>query len=224
MNQFFVFFCLLFFAVTHSQNPGKDTIQLNEVLIVKGVKKTKLKKIKIGTHDLKYSDNYLFFNESNVLYLTDSLPEGYVQQVALFFVETAIEPKIGFRDYKTFKIHKTEYEITLYAVNDDYSVGEKVNIDPIHLALEETNSDKIKKVELNLAQYNFKTKRFYIALKRTTDTACQKCYFHAPVLYRTGDKNHIITDYEKEVYKKHKKDCSSCYGLQMVVKTLTGDY
>ncbi len=73
MNRLLVIFHLLFFFSVSAQNLGKDTIQLHDVLIEKNDKKPKIKKIKIGTHDLTRTDNILFFTEDPVYYLVDSL-------------------------------------------------------------------------------------------------------------------------------------------------------
>lgn len=69
---------MLFIVATHAQDFTKDTIQLNNVFIDKNLKKAKLKKVKIGTHDLKYTTNLLFFTDDPIFYLTDSLPDGHV--------------------------------------------------------------------------------------------------------------------------------------------------
>ena len=55
---------------------SQDSILLQEIIIENNLKKQKLKKIKIGTHDLKYTDNALFFTEDPIYYIVDSLPEG----------------------------------------------------------------------------------------------------------------------------------------------------
>jgi len=203
---------------------SKDSIKLQEVLIEKKIKKAKIRSVHVGTNDLKYSDNILFFTNEPVFYLTDNLPDGYIQQIELFFVETAIDPKIGGRDYKTFKIYKTDYEVTLYEVKDNYDVGKKVNEEPINIVLEETSNDRIVKVKLNFASYNFKAKRFYIELKKITETTCEKCYFHAPVLYKTNDGYHFIKGDINKIYIKSDSDPRCCYGLQMKIETLTQEY
>ncbi len=229
MPRFLLLLALLFSMPVFSQgnlslNAEQDTtIQLKNILIEKGIKKPKIKKIKIGKHIMTH---YSFFSDDQFYYLTDSIPDGYLQQITLFFSEQAIKPKIGVRDYSTFKVHKTEFEITFYEVGDGCSLGSKVNIDPIPITLEESTNDRLKKIELNLAQYDFETSRFFICLKRITkiDASEIDTYYHAPVLYDTRDNYHYITDKTNEVYKKQKQICDSCFGLRMDIKTLTRDY
>ncbi|MCO6147225.1 hypothetical protein [Flavobacterium sp. NRK1] len=224
MNRLLIFFCFLFFSSLSAQNLSKDTIQLSDVWIEKNDKKPKIKKIKIGTYDLTRTDNILFFTEDPVYYFVDSLPEGKLQNITLFFSEASIDPKIGFIDSQTFKIEKTEFEVTLFEIGDDYKVGPKINSEPIHINLPETKSYRVKKIVLDVAPYNIITKRFYIYLNKKTKTNCEKCYYYAPVLYKTPDGYHYIYNNNNRVYAKPDKACVFCYGLQMIVKTLTQDY
>lgn len=223
MKFLFRMFILLFALNVSSQDMQKDTIPLKEILVDKSAKKPKIKKIKYGKHTQTYLLQDLFFTDDAVFYLTDSLPDGQIQQINLFFSQIALKPKFGSRDYKTLKVNKTEFEATIYEVNDDYSVGDKVNSIPIPIVLEESSDGDIEKVELNLAQYNFRVSRFYIYLKKITNTTCEECYYYAPVLYKTGDKYHYITEKRKDIYKKQKSDYA-CFGLQIDVETLTSYY
>ncbi len=142
----------------------------------------------------------------------------------MFFSEASINAKIGFIDSKTFKIEKTEFEVTLFEIGDDYRVGPKINSEPIHINLQETKSYRVKKIKLDLTPYNIKTKQFYIYLKKKTETNCKECYYYAPVLYKTRDGYHYIYNNSNRVYTKPDKACVFCYGLQMIIKTLTQDY
>lgn len=130
---------------------------------------------------------------------------------------------MGGRDYKTFKIEKTEFEVTFFEVKDNYDVGEKMNTKPIPVVLSETTNDRLIKVILDISAYNFRANRFYIQLKKITETTCKECYFHAPVLYKSSDGYRYIYGNLNNIYKKPDSNCVNCYGLQMIVRTLTQD-
>lgn len=202
---------------------SQEPIQLDEVLIEKVANKPKLKKIKYIDRGHTYLDHVLYFNFDPVLYLTDSLPEGYIQQIKLYF--SGVGSHIG-DGVKSFKLSKTEFELTIYEVNDDYSIGKKVNTEPILLAFEEiekASAFTTKKVELDLTKYNFKASQFFIYLKKITDTSCDECYYYGPQLYTTGDKNRYIFFEEKKRFSKKQKDLDG-KRLQIEVKTLTSYY
>lgn len=220
--RFFVLFFGFVSSAMFSQSFDKDTIRLKEVIVEKDFKKSKIKKVKYGRHKYVYVKSELYFTNDPVFYLTDSLPEGTIQQITLFFTQITTKFEFGGRDYKTFKVNKTEFEVTLYEVNDDYSVGRKINSEPMLIVLEESTDDKLKKVDLDFSKHNYKTKRFFICLKKLTDTSCEDCYYYAPLQYKTANGYCLyIKEDAKDIYKK-KED--SCVGLQIEVKTLTSDY
>ncbi len=221
-SRFLICFVALMPTILFSQNLEKDVIHLQDVVVEKDVKKPKVKKVKCGNFKQVYVNSNLYFTEDPVFYLTDSLPEGTIQVIKLFFTEIAHVIEFGGRDYSTFKVNKTEFEVTLYEVNDDYSVGEKVNSEPMLIALEECTNDRLKKVELDLSKYNYKTNKFFISVKKLTDTSCRDCYYYAPVNYKAKDGYcRYLKAEENNIYKK-KQDFS--IGLQLEVKTLTSDY
>jgi len=221
-SRLLIYFVVLMPTFLFSQSPERDIIHLQDVVVEKDVKKPKVKKVKCGNFKQVYVNSNLYFTEDPVFYLTDSLPEGTIQGIKLFFKEIAHIIELNGRDYSTFKVNKTEFEVTLYEVNDDYSVGEKVNSEPMLIALEECTNDRLKKVELDLSKYNYKTNKFFISVKKLTDTSCRDCYYYAPINYIAKDGYcRYLKAEENNIYKK-KQDFSN--GLQLEVKTLTSDY
>lgn len=227
MKKLIVICFLLCFTAVPAQDISKDTVELHEVLIDKKIRKPKIKKIKIGRHrESNYISNALYFDEDSVFYLTDSLPFGHIQQISLFFLTTSFKFDPELERYKNDSAKKTQFEVTLYEVCDNYSVGKQVNNEPIPIVLEggKHNTVVLQKIELDLSSYNFKANRFFISLKKITDTTCEDCYFYTPALYKTKDGYHYISKQRKEVYKKLEPDCYDCLGLQMTVKTLTQEH
>lgn len=214
--------CLLFCITATAQNIAKDTILLDDVLIEKGVRKPKLKNIKIGRRSPAFTSSPISFAEYPVYFLADSLPEGYIEQIALFFFQSSLKNTGDSRFFK--KVYKTEFEVTLYEVGDNYSVGKKVNEEPILIVLEESKQMRQKKVELNIIPYNFKASRFYIQVKKVIPITCDDCYYHIPVLYQTKDGNHFVAGIIKQAYAKSEPYCFNCLGMQMEIKTLTKEY
>ena len=227
MTRFLLLLLLFFSLPVFSQddlslNTVQDTINLKDVLIEKGLKKPKLKKIKIGDKHHAFSSSPLSFAQYPVFFLTDSLPEGIIESLSLGFEPTTLKYSEANRFFK--KAFETEFEITLYEVGDDYSVGNKVNNEPIIVKVEESKTYGLKKVNLDLTSYNFKANRFYITVKKTTPITCDECYYFAPELYQTTSGNHFIAEKINKVYAKSEPYCYNCLGLRMQVKTLTKDY
>ena len=125
-------------------------------------------------------------------------------------------------EYKKIKVDKTEFDLTIYEVNDDYSVGNKINIEPIKIALEEGEPFKLRKIELDVSKYHFKASKFFIELKLLTAITCNECYYHTPYLYDIDS-----TYYDRKIlrmYNNKQQDNKRYLGLRMDIKTLTQDY
>ena len=155
-----LFFSIIFFISTNAiaQRP----IELDEVLIEHSDKKPKLKKFKYnGGHSITNYD--LFFNYDNVYYLIDSLPIGHIQEITLYFSQLTKQMRLEDWKYRYFKSNKTEFEATIYEVNDDNTVGSKINNEPISIVFEEIEKIKLttKKIILDLTSYNFNTPFFH---------------------------------------------------------------
>lgn len=219
-----LFLCvvILFISVkSYSQEP----VEMSELLIEKTGKKPKLKTIKYkNNNSYKYMSHDLFYNNDHILYLIDSLPEGNIQEIELYFSEIKNQKKFDYDDYKSFKVNKTEFEVTIYEVNNNYTVGNKVNAVPIPLVFEEIEKTKLstKKVKLDITPYNFKAHHFYIGIKKITKTTCDDCYYYAPELYKTEDKNNYISIEHTEGFKK--QDNWNGYRLRTDIITLTSYY
>lgn len=203
----------------------KDTLKLEEAVAYRNNKKPKLKKFifrnnKFGVH--QFHD--LYFHYPDCFYLIDSLAEGTIQEIALYF-SAMKHNQVYKQDYKSFKVNRTEFEVTLYEVNDDFSIGKKVNTEPIPIVFEEVEKarSKTEKVEIDISPFDFKARRFYIGMRRITETSCKDCYYYSPDFFKTGDDNsYIIYKNEKEEYKKAENKLG--FMLKSEVKTLTSYY
>lgn len=222
--KYFTLITLLFnCSALLSQDLEKDTIQLNAALINHSAKKPKIKKLKFNSSN-KLLNYDLYFNYDNVFYLIDSLPEGYIQEITLYFSPFSKQMKNNDWESKSLKSNVTEFEVTIYEVNDNYSVGNKVTATPIHITLEESKKIsvfKTEKVKLDLCPYNFQVSRFFIGINKITETTCEDCYYYAPQLHKTGNKNYLVIEDEAG----HKKQYSrNGLMLKSEIKTLTSNY
>lgn len=221
MKFIFIILCYLQLqSVALAQSIVNDSITLNEVTVKnKILKKPKIKNINCGT-DSKYLNSKLYFTDASIYYLIHNIPLGTLQEITITFSEICKNPPIGHRDYKTFKINKTEFELNIYEALDNDSIGSKINPDPISIVIPETRKDDLIKINLSISDLKLETDKFYIQLKRTTDIGNPDLYFYALLLYRTDDRAiHKTADTEiGEIDRWFNA------GLKINLKTLTSEY
>lgn len=215
-----LFSVVLFSCLSVNVILAQDTIRMNEILIDKDFsKKAKLKSITFGKSSRYFLSN-IFFDDIPDYYLVDNIPYGVVQQLTLFFGGGAESFEVYNEGVKgPDKTLKTDFEVTLYRVNDEGELGAKINTTAIPIVLDEKNSDAIRKIELDVSKYNLIDNRFFILLKRISATPCNKCNYYLPATYVTDRK--MIYTYNN---KKQFVALSQMNGLRVKVETLTREY
>ncbi|RWW93808.1 hypothetical protein [Flavobacterium cerinum] len=191
---------------------------MKEVLIEKDfTKKEKLKSVYFGKNSTYLLVN-LFFDDIPEYYLVDNIPYGGIKELTLFFCPSSKSTEILMENgYRFDKVNNTEFELTIYKVSDEGSLGDKVNQVAIPIVLEQNKSDATRKIKIDISKYNFIGDKFFVFLKRISDASCYECYYYLPVSY--------LAD-RKLIYAYNKKELMPLYtkGLRVKVQTLTRDY
>ena len=155
-----LYFFLLFYAGAFSQevNIAKDTIEMREVVISEDFSKFKSSKVKIKGNCL-YPETMT--NVSEVVTLVEKLPMGYLESVTFYFNEMHYNAYKG--DSKKFK--STEFEVVLYAVNPDNTVGARIMKDEKYILImkEHMGATKVHFLEFNIKNQ----KKLFIGLRRS---------------------------------------------------------
>lgn|GEM_PF-7033990 len=114
------------------------------------------------------------------------------------------------------KTLKTDFELTLYRVSDEGELGDKINTVAIPIILDEKNSSAVRKIQLDISEYNLVDIKFFVLLKRISDASCDKCNYYLPATYPTDRK--MIFTYNN---KKQFVALSQMNGLRIKIETLT---
>lgn len=221
MKSYVVIISLLFIMVAHAQDLTKDTIQLNNVSINKSLKRPKLKSFYFGSKDMHFLNKY-FFEEIPHYSLVDNLPFGQIQQFTLFF--SPIKKKVlydkgveGKSKYDFEKVKTTEFQLTIYKVNDNAELGIEINEIPISVMLKEATSDAVKKVVIDLSKYNLIDSKFFVYLKKISETSCDDCYYYLPVFYNSDVRYTYVHNNKGEWVGRTE-------ALRIKVEILTSEY
>jgi len=202
------------------QGIENDTIVLKEINIDSN-KPEKLKTIKFGKGK---GGGFVMMGKPEYIYLIEDIPESFIQEITIHFNYHWMNKNDEWFPKKT--VDKTVFEVTLYEVSSENMLGQKINPEPIVITLEESK-DLYPKMSIDLSEYKFYTKRFFITIERISPLQCEECYYYMPAHYVSkkklffhGNKNTIrISD------NLQKEDNTIlCHGLRCEVKTLTRDY
>ncbi|RZJ65556.1 MAG: hypothetical protein EOO45_16660 [Flavobacterium sp.] len=214
---------LLLSASTFAQDKDADTIFLKEVKVDKSHRKLKVKTVKYG-EDNRFVNYTSFKSEDRVCYfMVENIPYGILKELTLnfsFVGENLDIEKVG----KAFLVSNTEYEITLFKQNDDGSVGDIVNLEPMNISIGESKKWQ-RKIKMYISKLNFEADSFFIRFKILTDISCSECYYYFPVssrLERRETYHNEAQQQEKGTVTNRRKVWGGKPFIE--IKTLTREY
>jgi hypothetical protein len=222
----YVLLCLTLITVSvcFAQNLEKDTIQLHEVL-VKNVKKPKLKTIRIGSLDNTGMDMYNYSQNVFPYYLIENIPHGVIKEITFFFMDVRVSKEIDKRLFEKYTVTITEFDLYLFSITDDNTIGAAINNKPIPVVLEESHNDGVRKITIDVSSYAISDTRFFIQLKKSTPQPCDECYFYLPLIV-SGSKNFCFLGGKDDVHitERQADNTGPAGGLYIELKSLTCDY
>jgi hypothetical protein len=195
-----------------SQDLRRDTIQLQNINIK--AKELQYKSFKFGKGP--GLGTYAYFDNDTTAYLIEDIPYGEISEITIYFRNV--------NDNAVPKIKHTTYELSLYDVSNN-NVGPLINKTPITVDLNESKKSFQKKV-IDLSHLSFKSSRFFIFIKRTSELPCRKCAMYVPTVYDSKKKQWFYGDLTILKTNDYLQPKLSGYnmGLRCEIKTLTRDY
>lgn len=153
---------------SQDHNIATDTLQLNELVVSKGGKKQKIKKLKLEGV-CSYPEDMR--DALEIVTLADGLPKGTIASVTFYF------NKLDAETYKSIahQFAARDLEVVLYDANSDGTPGLPSAIERQSVVVDKANNGKIT---VDLSFLNIDTqKKMYIGLRKTVnDTASKGLY------------------------------------------------
>jgi hypothetical protein len=143
-----------------------DTIQMDELVMVKNSKKLKVKTLVLDG-SCYYSEN--MDKATEIITLADKLPEGTLQSVSFYFNDVLT------RSSQSDKFRDNEFELILYTVSPDNTPGERIAHEPLTVKVGHKFSGRLI---IDLAKLDITSaKKMFVGLKRLTPGAGKDEFF-----------------------------------------------
>ena len=204
MKQLYLLLLLLTTSVLFAQNWEKDTIKLNEVLILN-------KKYTIKTYKFWSVCSLVDGFDSTVtemVTLVDQLPEGYVESVSFKFNRP---DENSHHTTRETEYQDSEMEMVFYEAKPNNTPGERIKHERKIFTVSKDFSGKMK---IDVSDLNIKSSgRIFIGLKRlTSNIKLKRREFYVDCLC---NKEKFIS---YRCYSNGKWQSSRTYALKMIVK------